>query len=334
MGERIVKTLCRMCDDRCGIDVTVRDGRVVDVAGDPDHLWSRGHVCVKARAAGDLVHHPDRLLRPLKRTPRGWQEIELGEALDEIAERLAAVRDRHGARSLGIWKGEALGFGQQEDDRAALRSRRRYARTTCASTRCAGRRASSRTRLVLGAWPVAGLRARAVHRAVGGEPAALAPDHDAVHQGGASQRGFAGGGRPPALSDRAPGGHPRRRAARHGRRPGLGAHPRAHRHGSRGPCCRRAPHGRLRCRGRVRGELHAGGRGGGDRRAGRDGPRRGGPDGRRRAARGLVCRPRTRASRATASTPSAPSPSSTRCSARSECRGRRSPAALSAPCGT
>jgi anaerobic selenocysteine-containing dehydrogenase len=114
-GREVVQTLCRMCDDRCGIDVQLEDGRIVDILGNKDHLWNRGRLCVKARAAVDMVYHPDRLLKPLKRTADGWQEIPLEQALDEIAARLAEIRERHGARSLSVWKGEAIGFGQQEN---------------------------------------------------------------------------------------------------------------------------------------------------------------------------------------------------------------------------
>ena len=113
-GTEIQQTLCRMCDDRCGIDVHLEDGRIVDILGNKDHLWNRGRLCVKARAAVDMVYHPDRILAPLKRTDGGWQQIPLEQALDEIAARLAAVKEQHGARSIGVWKGEAIGFGQQE----------------------------------------------------------------------------------------------------------------------------------------------------------------------------------------------------------------------------
>ena len=110
-----VQTLCRMCDDRCGIDVRLEDGRVVDITGNPAHPWSSGRLCVKARAAVDTVNHPDRLLRPLKRRGEDWEEIPLEQALDEIAERLRAIIARDGARSVSVWKGEAIGFAQQED---------------------------------------------------------------------------------------------------------------------------------------------------------------------------------------------------------------------------
>jgi len=110
-----VQTLCRMCDDRCGIDVRLEDGRVVDITGNPAHPWNLGRLCVKARAAVDTVNHPDRLLRPLKRHGDDWEEIPLERALDEIAERLRAIIEKDGARSVSVWKGEAIGFAQQED---------------------------------------------------------------------------------------------------------------------------------------------------------------------------------------------------------------------------
>jgi formate dehydrogenase (coenzyme F420) alpha subunit len=113
--REIVKTLCRQCDDRCGIDVHLEDGRIVDIRPNKDHPWNRGRVCVKARAAVDMVYHPERVLKPLKRTGTGWQEIPLEQALDEIAARLTEIAERHGRRSLSIWKGEAVGFMQQED---------------------------------------------------------------------------------------------------------------------------------------------------------------------------------------------------------------------------
>ncbi|MBN1834567.1 MAG: molybdopterin-dependent oxidoreductase, partial [Spirochaetales bacterium] len=113
--RQVVQSLCRMCDDRCAINVYLEDGRIVDIDGFKDHPWNRGRLCVKARAAVDMVYHPDRLQRPLKRTPSGWQEIPLEQALDEIAARLLSVRERYGTRSISVWKGEAVGFAQEEE---------------------------------------------------------------------------------------------------------------------------------------------------------------------------------------------------------------------------
>jgi anaerobic selenocysteine-containing dehydrogenase len=113
--RQVAQTLCRMCDDHCALNVYLEEGRIVDVDGFKDHPWNRGRLCSKGRAAVDLVYHPDRLWKPLKRVGSGWREISLEQALDEIAEKLVRIRDAHGARAIGVWKGEAVGFAQQEE---------------------------------------------------------------------------------------------------------------------------------------------------------------------------------------------------------------------------
>lgn len=114
MGSEVRHTLCRMCDDRCGIAVHLENGRIVAVEGDRGHKHSRGRLCIKAQTIAQVMQHPDRLTVPLRRTARGWVEVDLEEALDDIAERLLEVGRRFGRRSVGIWKGEAIGFAQQE----------------------------------------------------------------------------------------------------------------------------------------------------------------------------------------------------------------------------
>jgi formate dehydrogenase len=80
-----------MCADRCGIEVQLEEGRVAAISGDPEHLFNRGRTCLKARAAVEMVHHPDRLTTPLRRVGDGWEEVSLGEALDEIVTRLEGI---------------------------------------------------------------------------------------------------------------------------------------------------------------------------------------------------------------------------------------------------
>jgi len=149
----VVQSLCRMCDDRCAVNVYLEDGRIVDIDGYKDHPWNRGRLCVKARAAVDMVYHPDRLKRPLKRTAGGWEEIPLEQALDEIAARLLEIRERHGTRSISVWKGEAVGFAQEEELARrfvhALGSPNYFSNDSqCYNGRYFG------YRLVEGAWPV------------------------------------------------------------------------------------------------------------------------------------------------------------------------------------
>lgn len=114
MDRTVKQTLCRMCDDHCGINVHLEGDKIVDIDGNKDHPWNRGRICIKGRAGIDLVYAPDRIMKPLKKTDKGWQEIELDQALDEIADKIKAIKTEYGDGSMGVWKGEAIGFGQQE----------------------------------------------------------------------------------------------------------------------------------------------------------------------------------------------------------------------------
>lgn len=108
-------SLCRMCDNRCGINVYVENGRIVDINGFKEHTWNHGRLCVKGRLAVDLVNAPDRILKPLKRVGNSWKEIELDQAYNEIAQKITQIQTTWGKRAMSVWKGEALGFLTQED---------------------------------------------------------------------------------------------------------------------------------------------------------------------------------------------------------------------------
>lgn len=77
-------------------------------------------MCIKGKAAPELLYHPDRLNYPLKRTRSkadpdpGWIRISWDEALSEIAEKLAAIRERHGPQAIALAKG--TGSGTSIDD--------------------------------------------------------------------------------------------------------------------------------------------------------------------------------------------------------------------------
>ena len=45
-AEVLVRAACpHDCPDTCAMQITVRDGRVIRVAGDPDHPTTRGSLC-------------------------------------------------------------------------------------------------------------------------------------------------------------------------------------------------------------------------------------------------------------------------------------------------
>lgn len=111
-----VQTLCRQCDMRCGVNIHIAKGKISDISGFEDHPQNRGRICHKGHAGADLVYKKDRLLKPLKKNSDGtFTEISYDQAMDEIAEKMSDIKNTYGSRSMGVWKGEALGFFQQEE---------------------------------------------------------------------------------------------------------------------------------------------------------------------------------------------------------------------------
>jgi anaerobic selenocysteine-containing dehydrogenase len=97
--------ICRFCGFLCGVLVDVEERRAVKVTGDPDNPMYQGYCCAKGRALPQLLAHPERLLHPHKRTPRGFEPIPSEQALDEIAAQLARLVERHGPRSVALYFG-------------------------------------------------------------------------------------------------------------------------------------------------------------------------------------------------------------------------------------
>lgn len=105
MSEQTHYRACNLCEAICGLEIKVRDGHIVSIKGDAADPLSRGHICPKAVALQDLHEDPDRLRRPQKRVGEQWIEIGWDQALDDIADRLAAIHKTHGANSVAAYLG-------------------------------------------------------------------------------------------------------------------------------------------------------------------------------------------------------------------------------------
>ncbi len=107
--EKVYRSACRMCHGGCGVLVTVRNGRVVRIKGDPDSPLNRGRLCVKGLSSIEHLYHPDRLQYPMKRTgERGsgeWHRISWDDALNEVVDRIEKIRDEFGVESIAIAQG-------------------------------------------------------------------------------------------------------------------------------------------------------------------------------------------------------------------------------------
>ena len=91
-----VRTVCAHdCPDQCSLLATVEEGRIVRVQGDPEHPMTAGFACAKVNREHEMVHSPERLRTPLRRTgPKGRGEfapITWDAALDEIETRWKAI---------------------------------------------------------------------------------------------------------------------------------------------------------------------------------------------------------------------------------------------------
>jgi formate dehydrogenase major subunit len=90
----VVRSVCPYCAVGCGQKVYAKDGRVVQIEGDPDSPVSRGRLCPKGAASEQYVNSPSREYRVKYRPPHAteWRELDLDTATDMIAERVTRAR--------------------------------------------------------------------------------------------------------------------------------------------------------------------------------------------------------------------------------------------------
>lgn len=94
------------CPSACALDIEVIDGSSIGrVRGSKLQTYTAGVVCAKVARYAERIHHPDRLLHPMRRTgPKGseqFERISWDEALDEIADRFNEAERDFGAES--VW---------------------------------------------------------------------------------------------------------------------------------------------------------------------------------------------------------------------------------------
>lgn len=104
---RLGHTACpHDCPSTCALDVELlAGGRIGRVRGAKDHSYTDGVICAKVARYAERIHHPDRLLYPLRRTgqkgSRSFERISWDDALDITAEAMLAAERTHGPES--VW---------------------------------------------------------------------------------------------------------------------------------------------------------------------------------------------------------------------------------------
>ncbi|HHX50802.1 MAG TPA: molybdopterin-dependent oxidoreductase, partial [Clostridia bacterium] len=109
-GIQVKKSVCTICDPmtQCGLDLYVKDGRIIKVEGTKENPYSGGTLCSKGAAMRQYVYHPDRLRSPMKQKERGsgrFETISWEEALDIIAARLQQLKKVFGPESVCFFAG-------------------------------------------------------------------------------------------------------------------------------------------------------------------------------------------------------------------------------------
>jgi formate dehydrogenase major subunit len=96
-GASVARSVCPYCAVGCGQLVFHEHGRVVSVEGDPESPISEGHLCPKGAATFELITHSARLTRVKYRAPFAseWTDLDLETAMDMVADRVWASRERH-----------------------------------------------------------------------------------------------------------------------------------------------------------------------------------------------------------------------------------------------
>lgn len=88
------------CWDSCGFLVTVEEGKVTKVEGNPEHPITQGKICGRGRMLENRTNSQERLLYPLKKAGDSFEQISWKQALDEIAEKLAFYKESYGTTSV------------------------------------------------------------------------------------------------------------------------------------------------------------------------------------------------------------------------------------------
>ena len=98
-----VQSACVLCSNGCGLDIGVKDGRIVGVRGRADDHVNRGRLGPKGLHGWEANNSADRLTSPLIRKEGKLEPATWDEAMNLIAERSKQIIDKHSASAIGFY---------------------------------------------------------------------------------------------------------------------------------------------------------------------------------------------------------------------------------------
>ena len=104
-GNKTVLSMCGLCGEKCLVDLSVKDGRIVSVQKAENRYGLKGNICVKGAALRQYIYHKDRLQYPMKRVGDHFERVSWDTAISEISEKLLDIKEKYGAKSTIVYVG-------------------------------------------------------------------------------------------------------------------------------------------------------------------------------------------------------------------------------------
>lgn len=106
--DRLVKTHCCFCGVQCGIQLKVKDNRVIGFEPWEEFPVNRGKLCPKGVKRYLQNDHPDRLQAPLLRSDRGFSETDWETAMSRTVSAIQQIQKRHGKDAFAFLGGASM----------------------------------------------------------------------------------------------------------------------------------------------------------------------------------------------------------------------------------
>lgn len=92
---KLFHSVCPYCAVGCSLNVYVKDGKVLDIEGNPDSPINRGTLCPKGSATFQYTVNSSRMTQVLYRAPYSdhWEVKSLEWAMEQIAQRVKKTRE-------------------------------------------------------------------------------------------------------------------------------------------------------------------------------------------------------------------------------------------------
>jgi assimilatory nitrate reductase catalytic subunit len=107
-AEKLVKTHCCFCGQQCGIQLKVRENKIIGFEPWEEFPFNHGMLCPKGVKRYMQSNHPDRLLSPMMRTDTGFRSATWDQALDFTASHIKGIQSKYGKDAFAIYGGASL----------------------------------------------------------------------------------------------------------------------------------------------------------------------------------------------------------------------------------